>query len=358
MKQQVMITRPGAGTGRRDVRLLFTCAGRRVELISAFIDAARRLGMAPAIHTADHQSATASACLAEAVHVVPGTQDAAYVPSLLRIVKRERIDMLIPLVDHELYVLAGAIDRFASAGCLALVSSPEVVGVCRDKLAMYRFLQQRGIDTPETWPAEEVLERRRHRFPYFLKPRHGSAGKGNYVLHTREELLSLVPRVPEPIVQEFVPGIEYTLDVYTGYDGVPRCAVPRQRLEVRGGEVTQARTVRHEGAMQAACRVASALGGCRGVITIQLIVTPQDRIRIIEVNPRFGGGVPLAIEAGADFPRWLLSEWLGRRPRIRRDHFRDGVTMLRYYQAFFLEDGEVPPARIPVASRAVRRSRR
>ena len=78
-----------------------------------------------------------------------------------------------------------------------------------------------------------------------------------------------------------------------------------------------------------------------GLITIQLILTPDGHIRVIEVNPRFGGGVPLAIHAGADFPRWLLAEWLGRRPRIRLAHFKEGVMMLRYHQAFF-SDG---PAR-------------
>jgi len=73
-----------------------------------------------------------------------------------------------------------------------------------------------------------------------------------------------------------------------------------------------------------------------GLITIQLILSPERRIRVIEINPRFGGGVPLAIHAGANFPKWLLTEWLGRRPRIRLDQFRDGEIMLRFHQSFFL----------------------
>jgi carbamoyl-phosphate synthase large subunit len=271
-------------------------------------------------------------------HLVPSTTSPDYIPALLRIARREKIDLLIPLIDSDLFKLAKARTEFARIGCGAVISSPQVVRTCRDKLRMFEFLAAHGIDTPQTWPAEEVLDRRRHRFPYFLKPRFGSASKGNYILHDEAVLKALVPVVPDAIIQEFVAGIEHTLDVYTGYDGVPRCVVPRQRVEVRGGEVTKARTVRHQGIIQTGVQVAEALAECVGLITIQLILTPQGRIRVIEVNPRFGGGVPLAIRAGADFPKWLLVEWLGKRPRIRLDHFEDALLMLRYHQSFFVAE--------------------
>ncbi len=325
----------GAGAGRRQVRLLFSCAGRRVELIQAFIRAARALHLRPFIHIADIDNMVAAAGVADRVHEVPPVSDSAYVTALRRLVRREKIDFLVPLIDPELAPIAKARDLFLADGCVALVSSPEVIQQCQDKLQTAGFLRENGIDTPETWLPPEVLRRRRHSFPYFLKPREGSASKGNYVIRSREDLNIFTRRVPDAILQEFVPGIEHTIDVYTGYDGVPRCAVPRQRIEVRGGEVTRARTVRQEGVMATGMRVAEALGACRGAITIQVIVTPEGRVRVIEINPRFAGGVPLSIQAGADFPRWLLMEWMGRVPRIRPGQFRDGLTMLRYHQSFF-----------------------
>ena len=83
-------------------------------------------------------------------------------------------------------------------------------------------------------------------------------------------------------------------------------------------------------------RVAEMLGECRGVITVQCIVTPDRRIRVIEINPRFGGGVPLAIHGGADFPKWILSELLGKKPRINPTGFRDGIAMLRFDESVFV----------------------
>ncbi len=326
----------GAGEHRRDVRILFTCAGRRIELISAFVEAARSLGLRPDIHVADAENHFAAACIARQAHPVPPTSSPDYIRCLLSIVKRCKIDMLVPLTDTDLVKLAETRNEFARLSCAALISSPAVVHACRDKLLTYRFLTSHKIDTPATWTPDEALARRRHRFPYFLKPRRGSASKGSFVIRHRQELEAMVPRVPEAIVQEFVPGVEHTLDVYAGFDGRPRCVVPRERIEVRGGEVTKARTVKHPRIMATGARVVEALAQCVGLITIQLILSPERRIRVIEINPRFGGGVPLAIHAGANFPKWLLTEWLGRRPRIRLDQFRDGEIMLRFHQSFFL----------------------
>lgn len=336
----------GAGAGRRQVRILFTCAGRRIELISGFIRAARRLGLRIQVHVADTEALVAAACVADRAHTVPSADAGAYIPSLLKVARRERIDLVIPLLDVELLKLALARGRFARFGCHVIVSSPRVVRRCRDKLALYRDFTARGIDVPRTWTPDEIRARRRHAFPYFLKPRKGSASQGNFVLRQRADLDAFVPRVADAIIQEYVAGDEYTLDVYAGDDGRPRCVVPRRRLEVRGGEVTKAVTVRHEGIMATGVRVVEALAECRGLITVQLFLTPEGRIKVIEVNPRFGGGVPLAIHAGADIPRWLLSEWLGRRPRIRLDHFREGVAMLRYHESFFRENAATTRGRI------------
>jgi len=325
----------GAGAGRRQVRILFSCAGRRIELIQAFIRAARSLGLKADLHAADAEEHIAAACLTHHMHQVPSTNSPAYIPTLLQIAEREKIDLVIPLLDTELLKLSRARDRFAQVGCAAIISSPRVVRICRDKLVLFDFFTRVGIDTPMTWSPDEILRRKRHDFPYFLKPRCGSASKGNHIVRNKADLKALVPRVPDAIIQEFVPGIEHTLDVYAGYDGQPRCVVPRERIEIRGGEVTKARTVKHRAIMETGARVVEALGDCQGLITIQLILTPEGQIRVIEVNPRFGGGVPLAIHAGAHFPKWLLAEWLGRKPRIRMDHFEDGVMMLRYHQSFF-----------------------
>jgi carbamoyl-phosphate synthase large subunit len=89
--------------------------------------------------------------------------------------------------------------------------------------------------------------------------------------------------------------------------------------------------------MQKVADLVSALGAGPGVITVQLILTPEGHIRIIEINPRFGGGAPLSIKAEADFPKWLFQELLGKEPQIRFDGFQDGLIMLRYDSQVWLD---------------------
>ena len=318
------------------VRILFTCVGRRVELIRAFQRAGETLDLDLEIHGADAGRLSPAMQLIEHRHIVPTIASGQYIDALVEIVKKNGISLLIPTIDSELAVLAAGRDRLKDAGCRALVSSSAVIETCQDKLATFRFLQAKKIDTPRTWPWIVAMEQNRYEFPYYLKPRRGSAGKGNYIINDQDELRVLGKRVPDAIVQEFVRGDEYTLDVYAGLDGVARCAVPRKRLEVRTGEVSKALVVKDAEIMAIGEQVVNALGECRGVITVQCMVTLERRIRVIEMNARFGGGAPLAIHAGADLPKWVLQEHLGRRPRINPTGFRDGVAMLRYDDSVFV----------------------
>lgn len=318
--------------------MLLTCVGRRVELLQAFRRAAERLDIAltvygtdvtwlsPAMHRVDHGI------------IVRPIAAGHYVDDLLDIVRGRRIDLLVPTIDTELPVLAAAVERFAEVGCRAVVSARRVVDICRDKLATFHTLREAGIDVPDTWAWSDGPAPNGQRYPLFLKPRCGSAAVGSHIVQNEDELRTFGRRVHDAIVQEFVEGSEHTLDVYAGFDGVPRCVVPRKRLEVRTGEVSKGVVVKDAAIMEVGRRVVAALGECRGVVTVQCIVSSEGRIRVIEINPRFGGGAPLAIHAGADFPRWLLAELLGRRVRIPAAGFRDDVAMLRYDESVFVRN--------------------
>jgi carbamoyl-phosphate synthase large subunit len=116
-----------------------------------------------------------------------------------------------------------------------------------------------------------------------------------------------------------------------------RCVVPRRRIEVRAGEVSKGQTAKNARIMSEATRLVEKLGAGPGVITLQLFLTDNGKVKFIEINPRFGGGVPLSIKAGADFPKWILQELTGRKPNIRPDSFKDGLIMLRYDSEVWLE---------------------
>lgn len=324
---------PAAIPKRGPIRVLFCCAGRRVELLAAFRRAAKSLGRALVAYGTDRS------WLAPAMHLVdrgflsPPIENPDYIDFLLGLVKKHSIQLLVPLIDSDLLKLSLARDRFARLGCTVLISSPRVVAICRDKLLSFQHLIKSRIPTPKTWSLDEALRLRNPRFPLYVKPRAGSAARGHYLCDDRASLDLLAHRVTDAIVQEYIRGHEYTLDAYAGFDGRPQCIVPRLRLEVRTGEVSKGRTERNRPVMAVGAKVVRSLADCVGVITIQCIQSEDGAVRVIEINPRVGGGIPLAISAGADFPRWILSELSGKPPRIRPTAFEDGLYMLRYDEA-------------------------
>lgn len=338
--------RSRARRDRPEVGVLFTCIGRRVSLLNAFRDAARRLRRTVRFYGTDVTRLSPALQCCDEAFLVERTTHPGYIDQLLSIVEGHHIRLLIPTTDLDLPLLAVHRSRFERLGCRVLVSDPDVIEVCQDKRQTYRFLQRHGFDCPRTLSPSAALAADRKgtlTWPCVLKPWDGSAAKGNTLVHDREELRFYVRRIGNAICQERVEGTEYTCDVYVDSDRRVRCVVPRQRIEVRWGEVSKAWVVRDPRIMQVVAHLVQHLGAGPGVVTVQLFATEDKALRIIEINPRFGGGVPLAIQAGADFPKWLLQELLGRSPRIAFDGFQDGLVMLRYDSEIWLTATEAQP---------------
>jgi len=328
--------------GKTELGILFTCIGRRVSLLRSFRRAARTLGLDARFFGTDTTALSSALQLCDQGFLVRPTTHKYYIRDLLSIVRKHKVRLLVPTVDLDLKVLAENKPKFAKLGCTVLVSSPDVVEICQDKRKTYRFLLRHGFDTPRTMSIRTALARKRAVWPMFLKPWDGYASRGSAKVHDRRELLFYAKRIPNAICQEFVEGVEHTCDVYVDFSMAVRCVVPRKRIEVRSGEVSKGQIVKDPHIMAQAAQLVEQLGAGPGVITIQLFVTGPKTLKFIEINPRFGGGVPLSIKAGADFPKWVLQELLGRKPCIRFDGFKDQLVMLRYDDEVWLNLSHQP----------------
>ncbi len=314
--------------------ILFTCIGRRVSLLNSFRRAARQLKIDLSLFGTDATELSSALQLCDKGFLVKPITHANYIKQLLGIVRTNKVKLLIPTVDLDLKLLAQNKPKFAAMGCCVLVSTPDVVDICQDKRKTCRFLLKNNFDTPITMSVRSALSKKKLNWPCFLKPWDGYASRGNAVVNNRKELSFFAKRIPNAICQRFIKGTEYTCDVYVDFGIKVRCVVPRKRIEVRAGEVSKGQVVKHPRIMSEAARLVETLGAGPGVITLQLFLTDDDKVKFIEINPRFGGGVPLSIKAGANFPKWILQESLGEKTNIRFNGFKDNLIMLRY-------DGEV-----------------
>ncbi len=333
------------------VAVLFTCIGRRVSLLRGFQEAAQKLGMDASFYGTETNRLSPALQLCDRAFLVEPTTHARYIDQLLSIVREHMVGLIVPTVDLDLGLLARHKQQFADLGCRVLVSHPDVIDTCQDKRRTFGFLAKSDFSTPRTMSIRTALAADRRgelTWPCFLKRWDGSAGRDNAVVHNPSEMRFFARRIPNALCQEFIEGTEYTCDAYVDFAMQVRCIVPRRRIEVRAGEVSKAQTVKHAEVMRQARKVVELLGAGPGVITLQLFVTKDERIQFTEINPRFGGGAPLSIRAGADFPKWILQELTGRQPRIGFDDFTDGLTMLRYDAEVWLRESDLKGTKVDV----------
>jgi len=319
------------------MNVLLTSIGRRVSLARAFRKEIVAYQPGGRLLGADLSRLSAGFHDADEAFLVPRCTDSDYIPRLLDIVHRERVKVVVPLIDTELGILSRHREAFLREGCHVIVSDVEAILVTRDKARSVRLFRELGFDAPRVFTAEQLRDPDGLPYPLFLKPSDGSSSIGAVRIGCAAELRHELARVESPVVQSFEEGEEFTIDVFCDLRGAARCAVPRKRIEVRAGEVSKGLTVKDRAMMSAASRLATGLGGCRGCVTLQCFRQPDGRFVFFEANLRFGGGYPLSHAAGANFPAWILRMVAGEEiPPF--DGWEDNLLMLRFDDSVFVRN--------------------
>lgn len=271
---------------------------------------------------------------AEQRRLVPPGRAEEFVPALARLVEDDAIDVVVSTVDVELIALSERREELAPAVLAA--PSADTLEVSLDKL----LLAERCADTgraPRTvlaGPAAQALD---WEFPVFAKPRQGAGSRGIRLVPDRAALDAL-PVDEGLIVQDFLPGEEYSVDVIADAAGQVVAAVPRTRARVDSGVAIAGRTVHDPELEETASAIAKAIG-LVGVANVQLRRGRDGRAMLLEVNPRFPGALPLTIAAGVDIPSLVVDLFLGRELPASVP-FRE-VAFVRFLEDVIVEIDEV-----------------
>jgi len=321
------------------INVLFTSAGRRVELLRAFRQAYAALNLPGQIVVTDIDPLAPALHVADRFYMTPRFTSAEYVPTLLEICRREAIDLVFPLIDPDIPILAAQKAVFAAVGTQVVVVDEAAAAVTTDKWQTTRFFRELGLAVPQSWLPEEV-DPETAVYPLFIKPREGSAAKYTFKVNNARELAFFLTYVPEPMIQECLPGPEITNDVVCDINGNLLAVVSRRRIEVRWGEVAKGVTVRDTDIEAACVRIAAALPAV-GPITVQCMM--KDGVaHFTEINARLGGGVPLGIAAGVDTPRWLLAQVAGMDVDVPPlGSYQTGLYLTRHDDSFFVTQAQV-----------------
>ncbi|SDW09822.1 ATP-grasp domain-containing protein [Tepidimicrobium xylanilyticum] len=312
------------------MKVLFTAIGRRVQLIKHFKEYHRIIGV-------DIEELVPAKYFVDAFYKVPKWNEEDYLDVLLSICEKERVDMIIPLFEKEFISLCENRKKFNEIGTALILSDKKIIETFNDKWKSYKFFMSNNIDTPMTYSKQELKD---CNFPLIIKPTDGAGSKNVFKIKDEKELNFFIDYIENPIIQEFVEGTEYTIDVLCDLDGNVISIVPRQRIEVRAGEVSKGRTVKDMAIIERTLELCNKLKIDEnikpiGPLTIQCIVDLKGNIKFIEVNPRFGGGVPLSFEAGVAYAELLRKMVKGEEILPIIGEFKE-LTMLRYDEAVYI----------------------
>jgi carbamoyl-phosphate synthase large subunit len=308
--------------------VLFTCAGQRVDIVTAFKRAGARTiatdvnRLAPALYHAD-------------VHAfVPRIDDPDYVPTLHALAHEHGVRLIVPLTDLDHGVLSRAKGEL---GALVLLPEPSVVDALADKWLAHLLFVERGIGSPPTWlPADLPGE---VEFPVLVKARKGFGSRGIYRCEDARELEFFLDYTREDsMVQSVCHGEEFSIDVFCDLDSRCLNAVPRTMIESKGGESIKGMTIADQELIEVGRRVSETLG-LVGPANIQCFREPDGSHRVTDINPRFGGAFPLPTAAGSRYPELAIALANGERPEPSLGDFRAGLYMTRFFSELVLSAG-------------------
>ena len=308
--------------------VLFTCAGQRVDIVTAFRAAGATTiatdvdQLAPALYHADRRA------------LVPPVHDPGYIAALQNLVALHDVRLIVPLTDLDHLELARARDDLG--GAVVLVPGEEAIARCADKFLAHEFFESQGIGSPPTWLPATLPDD--IRYPVLVKARRGFGSRHIYKARDARELeFFLGYTTAESMVQAVCRGTEFSVDVFNDLDGRCLAAIPRTMIESKGGESIKGMTIKDAELIEFGRRVSEALP-IIGPANVQCFREPDGELQVTDVNPRFGGGFPLPTAAGSHYPELALALANGERPEPRFGDFREGVVMTRFFSEVILEE--------------------
>ena len=232
---------------------------------------------------------------ADAAYVLPRADAPEYVDRLLEICSEEHVDVFLPALDEELLLVAEHLDRFAAVGTQALVSSSETLHLCVDKLRTFEAFREHGIPTIPTVLASDAATVTT--FPAVVKPRRGRGSAGVHIARNAGELTFFAGYVRDAVVQPFIAGTEFTVDVLADRASKLRIVSPRKRLATDSGISSKGITAWHDDLVRHVAQIVERLR-IVGPANIQCFLTDDGRLLFSEINARLAGTCILSVAAG------------------------------------------------------------
>lgn len=313
------------------MNILFCSAGRRCELLKDF---KKTMGNKGKIIATDISLTAPTIYMADKYYIVPRIDDESYIPTILDICQKEKIQAVTTLIDPEIMLLAQHRKEFEDIGVEVLAPYEETAKICFDKFEMFKYLKANNIKTVLTYGDIESfrkgLNEGKIEFPVFVKPRKGSGSVGARKIADMETLRNAILQDSSLIIQEFMgDALDVDADIYV--DIISNQAVSlfsKKKLETKIGGASKTVSFKDDKLNQFA-REALNVFKFNGPIDMDLWYRDGEYY-LSEINPRFGGAYLHAYGAGVDFVKLIENNINGIENKPCFGKYDDNVVMMMY----------------------------
>ena len=308
------------------MRVLFVNDTDRVELARALRQSMRRRQKPIELVATDVSADSPMQFVCDHFCVIPSTKRTKLADAILKIIKTHRIGGILAGSNFDLPILSRLSPRIREGGVRLLCPSEPTLRIALNKLQYPQFCKKNDLLTPKIYDLTAVET---PSFPCVVKPSRGQGSESTYVVRSLEEMQDALRLVNSPVVQEFVSGKLYTVDVFGDESGLPICCVPRLRERSINSNSSVSRIELDKEIIDVSSRLGNQLK-IKGLYNYQAIKTETSQVYVLDVNPRLAPGSVLSMKAGAPFGRWTCDLLESGFVRDRRFQIRDGLMMLRY----------------------------
>ncbi len=309
------------------MNILVSCAGGPAAV--GAIKSIRDLGQKHVITAIDCDALSVGFYLADRSYRVPFSVEDKFWPQVLKIIRKEKIDLILPTGDADIVHFSKNKKMLEKLGVTVFMSDFKSINYCQDKLKFYIKGKKSEISEyfPKTSTNHTDID-----FPILCKPRKGSGSRGIKLWESVDDVedLSLIQNLhisDDYLFQEHLPGTEYTIDVLCDLNSNPLSIIPRERLQIKAGISSKGKIIKNE-IIEEACKKICKLFEVKGPVCIQMKDDVNGIPKFVEMNPRLGGGTYFTTLSGVNFIEIILQIMKGEKPKVNNHNL---ITVLRFY---------------------------
>ncbi|AOZ97438.1 ATP-grasp domain-containing protein [Butyrivibrio hungatei] len=313
------------------MNILFCSVGRRCELLKDF---RKTLGDKVRIVVTDNSPYAPALAFSDMSYKVPLITDENYIPMILDICKKEKINAITTLIDPEISILADHRAEFEALGVEVLAPYKETADLCFDKYEMFKYLSEKGVRTVKTYGTFEDFDKDykegKISLPVFVKPRTGSGSVGARRVESYELLKEVMERSPELIIQELMTGKDMDADLYVDtVSGEVIAIFSKKKISTTIGGANKTISFKDEKLFEFV-KDAMKVFKFNGPLDMDLFFQ-NGEYYLSEINPRFGGAYLHAYGAGVDFPSFIYRNVMEKEANKQQiGQYNENVVMMMY----------------------------